>query len=555
MHTLMLLFDWLLAASARASLLAAVVLIAQAVLRHRLPARWRHALWLPVLIVLLMPAFPESSWSVSSITRRAPAPLLEHLVIELNATPPAPSSLAVAVGKSGPAPWRQLLCLVWLSGAAGMMFFGLAAFVQTLWLFKRSRVPVSKEVMRELAAVAREIGLHHVPHVCMASAIHSPAVTGLLRPTLLLPAHFERTLAPHEMRLVLKHELTHIKRGDLPLNALLCLLLALHWFNPLLWLAFFKERLDREASCDAQVLDREDLAQRLAYGHTLLKVETAFSHHGLNLGFVGIFQRGTALRSRIQSIASPPNHHPLMKTVLVAVIMLLTFFGITKAVAPDPALPQILTQTKFVQITTLASGASGAAPLPALFDVPRKVPGLVGTLTDPEFQVIIRSLSQRKGTDLMSAPSVTAKSGQHATVEVLREFAYKDEAGKPAVRNTGVTFGVLAKIRRDDLLDLDLYPQIVEVDSMMNLGNGREKPVFKERKATVSAAMTAGQTIVLEMEPRTDKQLVQETDEAGHIISTRTDVYSSRMLVFVTAYLVDPVTGKTLASTHAAAKK
>ena len=50
-----------------------------------------------------------------------------------------------------------------------------------------------------------------------------------------------------ELQFVLRHELTHIKRGDLPLNALLCVLLSLHWFNPLLWFAFFKARLDRES--------------------------------------------------------------------------------------------------------------------------------------------------------------------------------------------------------------------------------------------------------------------------------------------------------------------
>ncbi len=75
METLARLFEWLLTASARASLLCVVVPGLQVLMSHRVPARWRYALWLPVLLVLLTPVFPESDWGVGSIVRTAPAPL------------------------------------------------------------------------------------------------------------------------------------------------------------------------------------------------------------------------------------------------------------------------------------------------------------------------------------------------------------------------------------------------------------------------------------------------------------------------------------------------
>src|SRR5688572_1857361 len=109
MDTLRLLFDWVLAASARASLLTVVVLIAGAVLLHRVPARWRYALWLPVLIVLLMPAFPESSWSVTSITHMVPAPSPELSIMGQGAASPAKASLAAATETPVPIPWRRIM--------------------------------------------------------------------------------------------------------------------------------------------------------------------------------------------------------------------------------------------------------------------------------------------------------------------------------------------------------------------------------------------------------------------------------------------------------------
>jgi beta-lactamase regulating signal transducer with metallopeptidase domain len=136
---------------------------------------------------------------------------------------------------------------------------------------------------------------------------------------------------------------------------LLCVLLALHWFNPLLWLAFIRARLDREAASDAQVLDSGNQAQRVAYRQTLLKVAIAFSHHGLSLGFVGIIQRGTALLTRIRSIANQPKLNRLMKTIPTLSVIHLTFFGITSAEQPTAAQGSAITigQTEFRQLDSI----------------------------------------------------------------------------------------------------------------------------------------------------------------------------------------------------------
>jgi len=347
MHTITPILDWLLATSLRASLLTVVVFLLQAALRKQLTARMRYALWLPVLVVLLMPTFPQSRWSIETIFATAPqARQISSAPIEIVSSG---LPLEISPQTSAPAPfdWPRIIFISWLIGAAGMLLLSTASFIFTLRRFKNSRHPVSAELSATLAQIAREVRLQHLPRVWMASAIHSPAVTGLLHPTLLLPLHFDDVFTPAEARLVLKHELMHLKRHDLPLNAVLCVLMALHWFNPLLWLAFFKVRLDREEACDAQVLQNDSNDRRREYGHALLKVETAFCHRGLSLGFVGIFQRGNALRSRIQSITSNHQPHPIMKTFLITSMLLMTFLGITSA---QPNSPDINTKLQKIII-------------------------------------------------------------------------------------------------------------------------------------------------------------------------------------------------------------
>ena len=67
MHTLTSFFDWLLTASLRASALTVGVCFVQFLLQKHLSPRWRYALWLPVLVVLLMPVLPESRWSAEQV--------------------------------------------------------------------------------------------------------------------------------------------------------------------------------------------------------------------------------------------------------------------------------------------------------------------------------------------------------------------------------------------------------------------------------------------------------------------------------------------------------
>ena len=331
MNPLTLLFDWLQAASLRASLLTLVTLLFSAAFRHHLSARMRYALWLPTLIVLLMPVLPQSRWSLEHIFQSPSQPL--------QITPPAITSIKdvvfeAPIARPDPINWRHMLNVIWISGATGMLVLGSISYMLTLSRYKRARHPASDELLTTLTQIAAEVRLRYVPRVLISSSISSPAVTGFLRPILLLPAQFDREFTHAEARLVLKHELMHLKRGDLSLNALMCVLMALHWFNPLLWLAFFKIRADREAACDAQVLHDAPHDRRIEYGHALLKVETAFCPRGFSLGFVGIFQRGAALRSRIQSIATHRAPHPVMKALVTLCIVLMTFFGITQAQQP-----------------------------------------------------------------------------------------------------------------------------------------------------------------------------------------------------------------------------
>lgn len=288
MNTIASLFDWILDTSLRASVLAVIVLLAQALLRRRLGPRLCYALWLPVLLVPFVPSLPLLPTRLPQSIDLAP---LESSAIDPAlkiASDSVPAKLIeVAPAYSDPGFSREECCaLGWLVGVVLFGGTGLLTHLKMMRRFRRSGVEVETALLGQIRLSAVQIGVR-MPEVLVSRAVESPAVAGLVRPVLLLPERFMRRFTETESALVIRHELLHLKRQDLPINVLICALQALHWFNPLLWFAAARARHDRELACDSQVLALEGDQRRREYAGALLKAEIA-EPVGLScLGLVG----------------------------------------------------------------------------------------------------------------------------------------------------------------------------------------------------------------------------------------------------------------------------
>jgi bla regulator protein blaR1 len=339
-------FQWLLAASLRASLLAIGVLAAQATLQRWLPARWRYALWLPMVLVLVAPVLPPSRWSVEnrftreSLAMQAASRLLEEsLPVGLNSAADCARLTITSL------PEQTSVWATWLLGTTVTLAVAGAGYWRAWLRIRRGAKPADPEVMAAVSDGATQVGLGHPPRVIASAGVDSPAVAGLFRPTLLLPAEFPSGLTQVQMRLILLHELTHLRRFDLPLNWLLYVLQALHWFNPLLWYAFSRLRSDREAACDAQVLSGEGVDRRADYGHALLKLASAAPQSRLDLAFGGAFEYAS-LRFRLLAVTRHRRSHPAWSAVSIAVIVSLILAGATRARFENRPVPLALAQNE-----------------------------------------------------------------------------------------------------------------------------------------------------------------------------------------------------------------
>ena len=338
MNPLESMLEWLLAATLRASALAVIILGIQLLLRRWLPAQWRYALWLPMVLVLVLPAlpavpfglFPWKSGENLVVAPQEPA-ISDTMVLgtEKVSETVAGRSNATAVNP---------FAIAWLIGAGVVFAAGVTGYQRSMRRIVRTAVTPDETLLRSITVAAREAGLGKVPRILVSAKVCSPAVTGVLRPSLLLPAGFPNGFNDSETRLILLHEFTHLKRHDLTVNLLACALQALHWFNPILWFAFARMRADREAACDARVLSIGSTDRRGEYGTALLKLQGRGVSHEFSLGFVGIFERTAGMKSRIREISS---HRPAGYAGRIcgaSIVALLVTFGATKA--QEPVKPQ-----------------------------------------------------------------------------------------------------------------------------------------------------------------------------------------------------------------------
>ena len=134
------------------------------------------------------------------------------------------------------------------------------------------------------------------------NSIQIPMLYGWLKPAILLPDYLIQNWTPNQFKHIICHELAHYKRNDILIAQICTMLQILHWFNPLIWFAFYKIRQDREVACDAIALNHLGRDQSKPYGSTLISLLENISFDNLMPLTVGIAESKKNLKQRLIQI-------------------------------------------------------------------------------------------------------------------------------------------------------------------------------------------------------------------------------------------------------------
>ncbi|MFJ8525281.1 MULTISPECIES: M56 family metallopeptidase [Bacillus cereus group] len=296
-------FDWLIETSIMASILVGLILCIKVLFRNKLTPRWQYMLWIILIIRLVLPWSPDSSYSIYSvltyknedafISSRNPVAIFlstermqelkgiddtKVLTKEDNhtssSTQPNQSHKTQTHNNEKQddetIPFYTICIYIWLTGvillsfATFIMNRRLLLYIQKQPVIKDEKIVQIFEKCKQSMSVQRDIPL------LISGKVSSPTVFGFFRPKLLLSTVHMKILDEQQLRYIFHHELAHIKRRDVGVNWLMHSLLILNWFNPILWYAYSCMREDQELACDALALTFIDSEEQIAYGHTII---------------------------------------------------------------------------------------------------------------------------------------------------------------------------------------------------------------------------------------------------------------------------------------------
>ncbi|MBN2456554.1 MAG: right-handed parallel beta-helix repeat-containing protein [Sedimentisphaerales bacterium] len=387
-------FKWLLVSSIQVSVLVCLILAIKAVVRRRLEVRWHYWLWLLLLARMVIPWAPQSSFSIFTLISQSKKIFIAEQtpeVIPAAATlhPTIKTAPDVKAGTISDLPKQDLtesvsetsrqiqsatagnrlpslkvvdmFSLLWFAIVSGLAVFALACNFR-LWRIIKSQRPLTEgRILDLLEDCKSKMGIQTILGIVVTDKIKSPALFGVIRPRLLLPKGMLETLSAEQLRYIFLHELAHLKRHDIYLGWLMVGLQVLHWFNPLVWLAFSQMRADRELACDSLVLSTTGADKSQAYGQTLVNLFRDFSGLQYVPGIAGVLENKSQLKRRITMIARFKKGSYKWSILAVAVLAVFACVALTNAQAetqPENKEPRTLAK-EFVEL--LVKGQFGQA--------------------------------------------------------------------------------------------------------------------------------------------------------------------------------------------------
>ncbi len=277
-----------------------VFLVLLAVSQFKLSASNQAMIWrIALLLILLMPILNQHLSVLNfSVATHVPAPTS-------TVVPTAVTTLAEPLTDTQTPYWQLFAALLVIAVSLILLGRILLQLRQLKRLTQQASPEVCSQQLQLIKQVAKQLGLNGSPQVVYSASIKSPATWGLFKPVILLPMSITKQT---DLRVVLLHEMAHIKRCDWAWMMAAQILTALFWFNPLLW--FVKHRLIAcfEAACDELVLQHQ--VKPSHYATTLLHFHNHHHNHEANLA--AAMAKPSQMYQRLEHILNPTHRSKIM---------------------------------------------------------------------------------------------------------------------------------------------------------------------------------------------------------------------------------------------------
>lgn len=324
-------FMALLISSCVGTALAVLLMVFRPLTKRYFSSNWQYYMWLMVLFVMVLPV----RFAAPVPTRQPQAPTMPQAARDVQpgaieqtpvqyAEPAAEKTVGQAEVQNPLRPLKAVtehggnkIALVWLAGALLLLFTKNIRYILFLRTVRRTSEPVS---CPELVAFTDKKVITRV-----SSAICAPLMTGIFKPTLLLP---KIELTDEQLHAVLAHEMTHFKRKDLLYKWFALVVKCIHWFNPAVYFINRQINMECEISCDLAVVAQMDKREEIGYMNTILTLLSAGNAKTIPLT-TGMTGKKDMLKRRFMMIknrTATSRTRQAVSAVLAAAVLLTTVF-------------------------------------------------------------------------------------------------------------------------------------------------------------------------------------------------------------------------------------
>ena len=387
--------------------------------------------------------------------------------------------------------WQSVVLMVWLIGVLLVLTRFVVGMLRVRGLVRTATPFMDLALIDELS---RQLNLGRSVRVLRSQQSVMPMTSGVLFPVVLLPQDADEW-AIDRRRVVLLHELIHVKRRDLLTQTLAQLVCAIYWFNPLVWFAVRQLRNEQESACDERVLSSGIKASDYA-GH-LLEIGRRVHTRDLPMATTTAIVRRSQLEQRLRAIlkpAFPGRASTLIKaasiSALSVVFILLAgteLVGSERIRIGNPSLVAVAAQSPQSGPTAQAKQSPQRAPSPSQNPSPSPAP---------------QAEPKQTGDDEMAEQvfnSFSAEERNHLMNNGIGPAYIKEMAGAGYRKLTASQLIALFSnsVRADFVASLDSvgYPDISPAELIALRTNGITADVIKSFQAVKYADFQAGNYI------------------------------------------------------------
>jgi bla regulator protein BlaR1 len=381
--------NWLIEQQIVISFLLLTLITLEAKAMKNLGAEVIYALWLLVPLLLIANNLPQDVITVDDKS-------IYRYIVEIGA-----ATNTVNIGLN----WT----LIWLSGCLAIL--SLAAIAQ--WKIYRIAHFRSRKVKLGIA-------LPNTLIVVKNNQLSSPVLSGIFKPTLLIPEGFHSQFSLRQQQLMINHKLVHFHRGDNLYNLFALLFVAVFWFNPLSWFAYRAFRRSQELACDAAVLKQSTTEDQISYSKALVQCAERSLH---SFSIYSPYGEKHTMFKRIASIKNPAKIKPAFIGLSIA---------LGSTLLAGVALANLAETAHSVDSSTMASPVIRIEP---------KYP-VEAAQNKQEGSVILQFDIDKDGStdNIQVIESFPKQVFDKESVRALKQWTYKPRIqGGQAQRQTGIT--------------------------------------------------------------------------------------------------------------------